>query len=36
MYKRKNNNWLKHVDFLVLDLVCLLISLPSRMLLGMD
>ena len=26
MYKRKNNNWLKHVDFLVLDLVCLLIS----------
>lgn len=26
MYKRKNNNWLKHADFLVLDLVCLLIS----------
>ena len=26
MYKRKNNNWLKHADFLVLDLLCLLIS----------
>lgn len=26
MYKRKTNSWLKHADFLVLDLICLLIS----------
>ena len=27
VYKRTNQNWIKHVDFIILDVVCLVLSL---------
>ena len=23
MYKKENNSWLKHIDFVILDILCL-------------